>query len=125
MNTVDYKNVWYHGSPYELTFIEVGTTITQNINLAKAFSHKPACLAIDDDGVIKHNGNIDGYLYIIDEVIGENDIYMNPRTTMEKGLEWLINKNLKVKCISKTYITENEKFNKEELDELLKLGYIK
>lgn len=89
--------------------IRKGSTITQNKDLASVFSHKPTCVSIDDNGHMKHNGRVEGYLYKIDEEVGEDDVYPHPRTTMEKGLEWLTNKELKVKLIEKTYIKDNEK----------------
>lgn len=69
--------------------------------LAEAFSHKPARLGYDDDGVIFHDGNEVGYLYVVDEAvrIGE-DIYRHPRTTMDYNAEFLTKRPLKVKRIA-------------------------
>ena len=125
MENWNYSSHWYHGSPYELNTIRKGSTITQNINVARVFSHKPPCVSIDDNGHIKHNGVIEGYLYIIDETIAEEDVYIHPRTTMEKGLEWLTERELKVRFIEKTDIKEDEKFSDDELKALKELGYIK
>lgn len=113
------NSIWYHGSPYELITIRKGSTITQNKDLAIVFSHKPACVCIDDNGHIKHNGSVEGYLYQIDEEITEDDVYLHPRTTMEIGLEWLTKKELKVKLIGKTYIKDDEKFSDDEINELI------
>ena len=52
-----FNNIWYHGSPYELTTIRKGSTITPNIDLARVFSHKPSCVSIEDNELIKHNEN--------------------------------------------------------------------
>lgn len=116
------NTAWYHGTPYELTSIRKGSTITQNIDLARVFSHKPPCVCIDDKGHIKHNGKAQGYLYQIAEEVGESDIYMHPRTTMDKGLEWLTNKELKLRLIEKTYIRDEEKLSDDEINELRQLN---
>lgn len=34
---------------------------------------------------------------------------------MEKGLEWLTNKELKVRLIEKTYVRDDEKLSDEEI----------
>jgi hypothetical protein len=122
MEVLKVNAIWYHGSPYELSAIRKGSTITQNKDLARVFSHKPPCVSIDDQGNIKHNGNIEGYLYQIDEGIGEDDVYLHPRTTMEKGLEWLTNKELKVRLIEKTYVRDDEKLSAEEINEIKRLS---
>lgn len=113
--------LWYHGSPYELITVRKGSTITPNKDLARVFSHKPPCVSIDENGHIKHNGSVEEYLYQIDEEIGEDDVYLHPRTTMGKELEWLTNKELKVKLIEKTYIKYDEKLSADEINELRKL----
>lgn len=122
MDVSECSTIWYHGSPYELITIRKGSTITQNKDLARVFSHKPPCVSIDDEGNIKHNGIIEGYLYKIDEVIEEGDVYEHPRTTMGKGLEWLTTKELKVSFIEKTYIKNYEKLTDDDIEELKKLA---
>ncbi len=93
--------IWYHGSNRIFTELRANSTITQWRELAEAFSHQPAELGYDDDGVIIHNGKEKGYLYIIDEpvAVGE-DIYQHPRTTMDENAEFLTKRPLKVKMIS-------------------------
>ncbi len=62
---------WYHGSPFELDLLMEGSTITQERDLTRIFSHKPALVALNDqDGKvesIQHNGLLPGFLYSIDE----------------------------------------------------------
>lgn len=101
--------IWYHGSPHNIDFLITGSTITQDINLARIFSHKPTIVSMADDGTIKHNDLLRGYLYIIDEDVQEDDIIEHPRTTMEKGKEWLITRQLKLKFV------ETVELNKEEI----------
>ena len=47
---------------------------------------------------ITHNGVEKGILYIIDEAIKiDVDIYQHPQTTMDKGVEFLTKRPLKLK----------------------------
>ncbi len=95
---------WYHGSLLELTELSVGSTITRWRELAEAFSHKPPMLAYDSvGGTIHHNGQQNGFLYIVDEPIAEDtDIYKHPRTTMDDGVEWLTKHPLRLRRIGET-----------------------
>ena len=56
MQDYDYKLTWYHGSQQELTTLRVGSSITQNRNVAKAFSHSPSLLTMSERGTVKHDG---------------------------------------------------------------------
>ncbi|NSW92421.1 MAG: GNAT family N-acetyltransferase [Firmicutes bacterium] len=96
----DEKGIWYHGSPHVFDVLRAGSTITQDEKLARAFSHKPSALLVDDCGGITHNGTQPGFLYAIDEaIIPGEDIYLHPRTTMTLGKEWLTVRELKVRLI--------------------------
>lgn len=92
---------WYHGSGSMFEVLAAGSTITQDYQLAEAFSHKPSMLAYGDDKTIWHNGTASGIIYVIDEpaVPGE-DMYLHPRTTMDAGLEWLTARPFKARRIS-------------------------
>lgn len=92
-------DIWYHGSPLELTELAVGSTITRWRGLAEAFSHKPQMLSYDTvGGSISHNGQLDGFLYVVDEPLVEGaDIYKHPATTMDDGVEWLTKRPLKLR----------------------------
>lgn len=98
---IDMSKFWYHGSPHELDILREGSTITQWIEMAEAFSTKPTILEYDEIfAPIIHNGKEKGILYIVDEAIElGKDIYPHPRTTMDKGVEFLTNKPLKLKRI--------------------------
>ncbi len=97
---VKQNSVWYHGSDKIFSELKAGSTITQWRELAEAFSHKPTILSYDDNGIIKHNGIKNGYLYIIDEPIEVGvDIYQHPNTSMDDGVEFLTKRVLKVKLI--------------------------
>jgi hypothetical protein len=118
---MDYSQPWYHGSPFELRTIRKGSTITQDRDLARIFSHKPPIVSIDDDGSIKHNGTEPGYLYVIAEDVTADDVYAHPRTTMRPGDEWLTTRELRVRFIGSAMPRKEELFTEEELDTLRKL----
>ena len=96
-------DIWYHGSPIELTVLRTGSTITRWRELAEAFSHKPDKLCYDTvGGSIRHNGQIDGFLHVVDEPLIEGiDIYKHPNTSMDDGVEWLTKWPLKLRKICK------------------------
>ena len=101
-----YCKTWYHGSPLELTILRKGSTITQDEDLARVFSHKPTLVSVSDDGKIEHNGTTPGFLYRISEEIQPNDVKPHPRSSMAEGKEWLINRDLRVTWICPTQIVE-------------------
>ena len=61
----DYRRPWYHGLQQRLTTLCVGSSITQNRDAARAFSHRPSLLVRPDGGTIKHDGTTPGYLYVV------------------------------------------------------------
>jgi hypothetical protein len=115
---MDYTQPWYHGSPFELTTLRVGSTITQRRDLARIFSHKPAIVCIEDDGRIKHNGTQPGYLYIIDEAVLPEDVEAHPRTTMGPGDEWLTHRELRVWLLGVVEPQPEERLSEAELEDL-------
>jgi hypothetical protein len=96
------QSPWYHGSPHRLSHLRTGSTITQKRELARIFSHKPTIVSVEDDGSIRHNGILDGYLYLIDEPIQAGDVEPHPRTTMAPGDEWLTTRELRLSLLGKT-----------------------
>ena len=87
MKDWNYNRTWYHGSPFELTTLREGSTITQDRNLARVFSHKPTLVSVSDDGKIQHSGTVSGFLYLIAEDIQPDDVYPHPTSSMEAGKE--------------------------------------
>ena len=123
VNDWDFKKTWYHGSPLELAAIREGSTITQNVNLARAFSHKPTFVTInvsDENINIKHNGEIKGFLYRIEEELSSDDIYSHPDSCMEFGFEWLTKRELHITLIGDAEILDGEMLSEEEVAELKK-----
>ena len=112
---------WYHGSPSELSFIREGSTITQDRDLARVFSHKPPIVCTLDDGRIKHSGATPGLLYVIDEPVRPDDVAPHPRTTMEPGAEWLTTRALKLRLLCTTEPVAGELLSEEELAELRRM----
>ncbi|MBT2283048.1 hypothetical protein J7E78_05805 [Paenibacillus polymyxa] len=119
MKEWDYSKPWFHGSPMLLNELLVGSTITQDRELARIFSHKPSIVAFDENGTRIHNGKLCGYIYIIDEEITSEDVYPHPATTMNPGEEWLIKRGLKVRKIDETKTRAEEQLTEEEELELL------
>jgi hypothetical protein len=101
---------WYHGSPFKLTTIQKGSTVTQKRQLARVFSHKPTLVSVSDDGQTKHNGTVRGYLYVIVERIGPSDVIPHPHTTMAPGDEWLTTRDLRVQLLCSTKPVPEEQF---------------
>jgi len=117
----DHSKPWYHGSPLKLKVLRKGSTITQDRDLARIFSHKPTIVSISDRGM-KHDGSTPGFLYQIAEEIREGDIYPHPRSSMEEGKEWLTARELRVELIDLTQVAEEEKLLDKELERLRKLA---
>ncbi len=115
---MDYTQPWYHGSPFELTTLRVGSTITQRRDLARIFSHKPMIVCIEDDGRIRHSGTQPGYLYVIDEAIAPEDVEAHPRTTMGPGDEWLTHRELRVRLLGVVEPQAEERLTSDELADL-------
>lgn len=110
----DPDQLWYHGSPLELTTLLKGSTITQKRELARIFSHKPSIVSVFDDGQIKHNGTMPGYLYIIAEKVQTEDVTPHPQTTMEVGDEWLTTRELQLQFLCTTEPLSGELLTDED-----------
>lgn len=87
---------WFHGSPYTLTSLRTGSTITRDRRLDEVFSHKPTLVSTEGKGTIWHNGEAAGFLYLIAEPLSTGDIIPHPQSTMPHGWEWIINRELSV-----------------------------
>ena len=57
---------------------------------------------MSDDGQIKHNGTLPGYLYVITEKIHPEDVIPHPQTTMGPGDEWLTTRELHLQFLCTT-----------------------
>lgn len=111
-------DIWYHGSPYQLDILRSGSTITQNRRLAEVFSHKPTIVSAEDDGSIRHNGTLPGFLYRIAEEVTPEDVTPHPHTTMVEGQEWLTTRELGLTLLGPTQIIPGEVLTSEDIEEL-------
>ena len=112
------EETWYHGSPFQLTTLRAGSTITRDRDVARVFSHKPPIVSIGDDGTIRHTGTTPGYLYRVDEPLEPGDVYPHPRTTMQPGLEWLTRRELSLTLLGPTQVRTGERLTEDEIAEL-------
>jgi hypothetical protein len=110
----DPHQAWYHGSPLRLNTLRQGSTITQKRELARIFSHRPSIVSVFDDGQIKHNGAMPGYLYVIVDEIQSGDVVAHPQTTMEEGDEWLTTRELRLQLLCTTEPLSSEVLTDED-----------
>ena len=115
MSDCDYSLAWYHGSQQELTKLRVGSSITQNRNVAKAFSHRPSLVSFSDGGNVKHNGVTPGYLYAVSDDIGPDDVHPHPHPANATRWEWLTKRALKLEFIERTTAMDSERLTDEEI----------
>jgi hypothetical protein len=115
----DPNQSWYHGSPLELTVLRKESTITQKRELARIFSHKPIIVSVSDNGQVKHNGTMPGYLYVIADKVQPEDVIPHPHTTMEPGDEWLTTRELHLRLLCITKPVSSEQLTDEEYAALL------
>ncbi len=122
----DFNQPWYHGSPYRIKALRLGSTITQDEALARVFSHKPHIVALEDDadrlasGIprLRHNGTLPGLLYCIDEALGPRDIFPHPRSSMPPGLEWLTSRPLRLRLIGPVAIDPAQILTEQDMTAL-------
>jgi hypothetical protein len=123
----DYNKPWYHGSPLHLSILQVDSTITQDRELARVFSHKPTLVSqdVDEQGVrvLKHTGQLPGFLYRVVEEVQPSDVYPHPHSTMEASQEWLITRPLQVELVGPTQVIAHEILTQRELDAMLRGRY--
>lgn len=120
MNGWNYTLPWYHGSQQELTVLRTGSSITQNRDIARVFSHRPLILSMADDGTFRHSGTVYGYLYLIDEAINPADVYPHPHPINASKWEWLTTREIKVRLLERPVIREAERLSEAEIAELLR-----
>ncbi len=118
MQDFDYTLTWYHGSQQKLTTLRIGSSITQDRNVAKAFSHRPSLLTMPDDGPVKHDGVTSGYLYTVTDEIGPDDVDPHPHPVNTTRWEWLTNRELKLKLIEQTIVADKERLTDQEIAEI-------
>jgi len=112
-------SAWYHGSPLVLDLLACGSTITRNRDLARVFSHRPAIVSWEDDGRLRHNGRLPGYLYLIAEQLDPGDLQPHPRSSMPPGAEWLTQRPLRLALLEPTTVYPQEFLSDEDVRALM------
>jgi esterase/lipase len=116
--SIDYIRPWFHGSPHRFSVLQKGSAVTQDEELARAFSHEPTLVSVSDSGIIKHDGKRSGFLYRIAEDVFPEDFRPHPHSTMQPGKEWITTRDLKVELIGVTFLTPKEILTSKEIAEL-------
>lgn len=114
--------IWFHGSPYELTELQIGSTITPDPMLARVFSHKPSLVsdARAEGRALKHNGRLPGWLYVVDEPVGPEDIVLVPGSTIGPDKERRTTRVLRVRKIERTELAAEGLLSGDEEHALLR-----
>ena len=127
MSDWNVHKTWFHGSPFRIQVLSPGSTITQDEELARAFSHKPPIVSLEDDFTlspglprIRHNGKEPGLLYRVDEDISPEDVYPHPNSSMAPGLEWLTRRPLKLLLIGPVAIEPGEFLSEQDIQDLIR-----
>lgn len=105
-----------------LTVLAAGSTITQHRELARVFSHKPDVVCWEDDGRLRHTRMVPGYLYVVDEAVSIEDLVPHPRSTMPTGAEWLTQRPLRLRLLSRTAVRLEEVLSTADLATLSRHG---
>ena len=118
MSEWDYRRPWYHGSQQALTVLRAGSSISQERDIARIFSHRPTLVSIADDGTRKHNGTANGYLYLIVEEIKAEDVEPHPHPVNLSKWEWLTKRALALRLLEQTTVRAEEYLTEAEIAEL-------
>lgn len=115
MTDWDFSKPWYHGSQQELTHLHEGSSITQDKDIARIFSHRPQLVSMTANGSLKHNGTTPGYLYLVSEALGPADVYPHPHPVNARRWEWLTKRQLQVQLVEITQACPDELLSAEEI----------
>ena len=124
MTDQDPSRRWYHGSQQRLTILRAGSSITQNEVLAKVYSHRPSMVSMSyggegepppDGWKIRHDGVAPGYLYLVADEIGPDDVHPHPHPANVSRWEWLTERDLKLELIERTAVTDGERLTDAEI----------
>lgn len=108
---------WFHGSPLELETLRKGSTITHIEKLAQVFSTKPSIVSVSDDEKMRHNGMSKGRVYRVIGVTAD-DIYEHPRSSMNKGWEYLTKKEFKLEFLYEVSSCPGDILSETEIREI-------
>jgi hypothetical protein len=116
----DFARPWYHGSPLRLEVLRAGSSITQLINLVRAFSHKPALMSVNNETSIKHNGTQPGFLYVVDEVLTPDDVFPLDHPANASQWEWITRHDVRLRLLEETRVRAEDVLSETEIETLLK-----
>lgn len=111
----DFSGPWYHGSDRLLTTLRTGSSITKVKSVAKAFSHQPSLVRWSNVNRIRHDGVAPGYLYLVADAVGPDDVRPHPHPVNVDRWEWLTERELKLEFIERTVVTAGERLTDEEI----------
>jgi hypothetical protein len=116
---VDPAAPWFHGSPEALSELRPGSTITQDRDLARVFSHRPTLVGDGraEGGALRHNGRRPGWLYTLAEPLRPGDLAAVPGSTLQ-GKEWHTTRPLRVALLEATAPLSAELLSLEQEDAL-------
>ncbi len=118
MENCDYSAPWYHGSPEELTVLRKGSWVTQFKELAKAFSHRPSLISMGEGcRTVKHNGQLVGFLYVVSEAVGSDDVTYLADTAQT---HWQTQRDLTMERVAELPLDDPPQLSEEEIAELRK-----
>jgi hypothetical protein len=123
---VDQERPWYHGSPHELTTLRAGSTVTQNKELARIFSHKPALVVGEETNRRwKHTGPFEqGFLYRLIGPVALDDVGPVPDSRLSPGLEWNTRCEFALELDTVTAVDPAELITQSELLQLVADGLV-
>ena len=70
------------------------------------------------DESLKHDGVTPGSLYVVAEEISADDVHPHPHPVNASRWEWLTRRELRLKLIERTTVTEGESLTDDEIAEL-------
>ena len=115
---IGYTVLWYHGSDQMLTTLRTGSSITQDKSVAKAFSHQPSLVLQFGRGRVRHDGQSPGYLYVVSEAIGPDDVRPHPHPVNLDRWEWLTEREFTLELIERTVVTPAERLTDQKIAEV-------
>jgi hypothetical protein len=115
-----YCRLWYHGSQVRLERLPVGSTITQNRNLARAFAHKPTFVSLTEAKEVRHDGVEPGYIYCVSEEVRPRDVKGHTVLGIAEPKAWLTQRSLRIKLIGRIEPDPVEKLTEEQVFQMRK-----
>lgn len=113
----NYNRAWYHGTQRPLSELRPGSSITPYLAIAQAFSHRPSL--VSTGRAVRHNGASPGYIYLIDESIGPDDVYPDAHQANAEQWEWRNQRPLRLRLLEfRPEAPQEEQLTEEEMADL-------